>query len=127
MDTCKHNHHPLRKNSLGWDIYPQGLYKLLLSIKKYNLPVLITENGICTEDDDLKWDYIREHLEQLHKSMEEGVHVIGYIYWSLIDNFEWAEGFAPRFGLVRVDYDNQRRTIRLSAKKLAEVSKTGLI
>jgi len=127
LDTCKHNHHPLRKNSLGWDIYPQGLYKLLVSLKKYNLPVLITENGICTEDDDLKWDYIREHLEYLHKSMEEGVNVLGYIYWSLIDNFEWDKGFEPRFGLVHVDYLTQKRTIRPSAKKLAEVSKTGLI
>ncbi len=127
LDTCKHNHHPLRKNSLGWDIYPQGLYKLLVSLKKYNLPILITENGICTEDDDLKWDYIREHLEQLHKSMEEGVNVLGYIYWSLIDNFEWDKGFEPRFGLVHVDYLTQKRTIRPSAKKLAEVSKTGLI
>ncbi|MCK9430485.1 MAG: glycoside hydrolase family 1 protein [Candidatus Omnitrophica bacterium] len=126
-DTCKHNHHPLRKNSLGWDIYPQGLYKLLVSLKKYNLPVFITENGICTEDDDLKWDYIREHLGQVYKAREEGVNVLGYIYWSLIDNFEWAEGFAPRFGLVNVDYQNQRRTIRPSAKKLSEVSKTGLI
>jgi len=127
LDTCKYNHHPLRKNSLGWDIYPQGLYKLLVSLKKYNLPVLITENGICTEDDDLKWDYIREHLEYLHKSMEEGVNVLGYIYWSLIDNFEWDKGFEPRFGLVHVDYLTQKRTIRPSAKKLAEVSKTGLI
>ncbi len=127
VDTCKHNHHPLRKNSLGWDIYPQGLYKLLISIKKYNLPVFITENGICTEDDDLKWDYIREHLEQVYRAMEEGANVLGYIYWSLIDNFEWAEGFAPRFGLVDVDYQNQKRTIRASARKLAEVSKTGLI
>jgi len=127
LDTCKYNHHPLRKNSLGWDIYPQGLYKLLVSLKKYNLPILITENGICTEDDDLKWDYIREHLEQLNKSMEEGVNVLGYIYWSLIDNFEWDKGFEPRFGLVHVDYLTQKRTIRPSAKKFAEVSKTGLI
>ena len=127
LDTCKYNHHPLRKNSLGWDIYPQGLYNLLISLKKYNLPILITENGICTEDDNLKWDYIREHLEQLYKSIEEGVNVLGYIYWSLIDNFEWDKGFAPRFGLVHVDYENQKRTIRTSAKKLAEVFKSGLI
>jgi beta-glucosidase len=127
LDTCKYNHHPLRKNSLGWDIYPQGLYKLLVLLKKYNLPIIITENGICTEDDDLRWDYIREHLEQVHKAMQEQVKVIGYIYWSLIDNFEWDKGFGPRFGLVHVDYQNQKRTIRLSASKLAEVYKNGMI
>lgn len=125
MDTCCYNHHPLRKNSLGWDIYPQGLYKLLTALKKYNLPVLITENGICTEDDDLRWDYIREHLEEINKAMEQGARIIGYIYWSLIDNFEWDKGFDPRFGLVHVDYQTQKRTIKTSAKKLAEVICSG--
>ena len=124
LDTCQDNHHPLRKNSLGWDIYPQGLYKLLISIKKYNLPVLITENGICTQDDALRWDYIREHLEELYRAIGQGVKVIGYIYWSLIDNFEWDKGFVPRFGLVHVDYQNYKRTIKSSAMKLAEVFKS---
>jgi beta-glucosidase len=127
LQTCQYNHHPLRKNSLGWDIYPEGLYKLLMATSKYNLPVLITENGICTQDDDLRWDYIREHLEQLHRAIGQGVGVLGYIYWSLIDNFEWDKGFAPRFGLVHIDYQNQKRTIRSSAKKLAEVFKSGEI
>ncbi|MCX5668719.1 MAG: glycoside hydrolase family 1 protein [Candidatus Omnitrophica bacterium] len=127
LDTCQDNHHPLRKNSLGWDIYPQGLYKLLIFMKKYNLPVLITENGICTQDDALRWDYIREHLEELHRAIGQGVSVIGYIYWSLIDNFEWDKGFNPRFGLVHVDYQNYKRTIKSSAIKLAEVFKSNEI
>jgi len=127
MDTCCYNHHPLRKNSLGWDIYPQGLYKLLIALKKYNLPILITENGICTENDDLRWDYIREHLEEMNKAMEQGAKMIGYIYWSLIDNFEWDKGFDPRFGLVYVDYQTQKRTVKTSAGKLAEVIRNGQI
>ena len=127
LETCQENHHPLRKNSLGWDIYPHGLYKLLISLKKYNLPVFITENGICTGDDDLRWDYIREHLEETLRAMEEGVRVAGYIYWSLLDNFEWDKGFGPRFGLVHVDYPTQKRSIRESARKLAEVIKSGAI
>ena len=127
MDTCQDNHYPLRKNSLGWDIYPEGLYKLLLIMRKYNQPVLITENGICTEDDNLRWDYIREHLEELSKAMDQGVCVLGYIYWSLIDNFEWDKGFAPRFGLVHIDYQSQKRTIKESARKLAEVARQGEI
>jgi beta-glucosidase len=115
LATCQDNHDPLRKNSLGWDIYPQGLY----------LDVMITENGICTQDDALRWDYIREHLEELRRALGQGVRVIGYIYWSLIDNFEWDKGFAPRFGLVAVDYQNYKRTIRPSAIKLAEIFKNG--
>ncbi|MDO8489146.1 MAG: glycoside hydrolase family 1 protein [Candidatus Omnitrophota bacterium] len=127
LDTCRYNHNPLPKNSLGWDIYPQGLYKLLIALKKYNLPVLITENGICTEDDNLRWDYIREHLEQLHRAIGQGVKILGYIYWSLIDNFEWDKGFSPRFGLVYVDYQTQKRIIKESAKKFAQVVSSGEI
>jgi len=127
LDTCQDNHYPLRKNFLGWDIYPQGLFKLLISLKKYNLDVLITENGVCTLEDTLRWDYIREHLKELSRAINCGVRVIGYIYWSLIDNFEWAEGFAPRFGLVQMDYQSYKRTIRPSAEKLAEVIKNGEI
>jgi len=127
LDSCPYNHQPLPKNSLGWDIYPLGLYKLLTILKRYNLPILITENGICTEDDGLRWDYIREHLEELYKAIDEGVEVLGYIYWSLIDNFEWDKGFGPRFGLVHIDYQNQKRTIKPSARKLAEIAKNGAI
>ncbi|MFA6357843.1 MAG: glycoside hydrolase family 1 protein [Candidatus Omnitrophota bacterium] len=127
LDTCMQNHHPLRKNSLGWDIYPQGLYKLAIALKRYKLPIFITENGICTEDDNLRWDYIREHLEELHKAMQEGSGILGYIYWSLIDNFEWDKGFGPRFGLVYVDYQNQKRTIKPSAKRFAAIAKSGEI
>jgi beta-glucosidase len=127
VDTCQHNHHPLPKNSLGWDIYPQGLYKLMIALKKYKLPILITENGICTEDDELRWLYIKGHLEALHRAIGEGVNIFGYIYWSLIDNFEWDKGFGPRFGLVRVDYNDQKRTIKASARKFAQVAKSGEI
>jgi len=127
LDTCSYNHHPLEKNSLGWDIYPQGLYKLLMALKIYNLPIMITENGICTQDDSLRWNYIQEHLVEVGRAMDQGVNVLGYIYWSLIDNFEWAQGFTPRFGLVHVDYQNQKRTIRESARKLAQVAKDSQI
>jgi beta-glucosidase len=127
LDICRKNHHPLRKNSLGWDIYPEGLYNLLLRLKKYNLPVFILENGICTEDDDLRWAYIYEHLRNLNQAMQNGVCVLGYIYWSLLDNFEWDKGFKPRFGLIEVDYNTYKRTIRESARKFALVCKTGRV
>ena len=125
METCQDNHHPLKKNSLNWDIYPEGLAQVLLSLKKYNLPVIIAENGICANDDQDRWEYIQSHLKNVHLAMEQGVKVEGYLYWSLMDNFEWAQGFTPRFGLIEVNYATQQRTLRESAKKFAQVCKTG--
>lgn len=127
MDVCNSNHHPVEKNSLGWDIYPEGLYELLLKLRRYNLPVIITENGICTDDDNLRWKYIYTHLKNIHLAMEKGVKVAGYLYWSLMDNFEWDKGFAPRFGLIGIDYDTYKRTIRESAKRFGQVCKTGVL
>ena len=127
LDIGKSNQPPLKKNSLGWDIYPQGLYNLLLRLRWYNLPVFILENGVCTDDDNLRWGFIREHLENLYLAVREGVRVLGYIYWSLIDNFEWDKGFGPRFGLIEVDYNTYKRTVRESARKFAEVCKTGYL
>lgn len=127
MDTCKNNHHPVKKNSLGWDIYPEGLYEVLLRLKNYGLPVIITENGICTPDDNLRWEYIYAHLKNIHLAIEKGVNVIGYLYWSLMDNFEWDKGFGPRFGLIEIDYSTYKRIVRESAIRLARVCKTGVL
>jgi len=127
METCQVNNHPLKKNFLGWDIYPEGLHHVLLNLKKYNVPVIIAENGICTIDDHERWEYIRDHLTQVHRAIEQGVNVKGYLYWSLMDNFEWAYGFAPRFGLIDVNYNTHQRTVRDSAKKYAQVCKTGIL
>jgi beta-glucosidase len=127
LDTCKANHSQLPKNSLGWDIYPEGLYKILLRLKKYRLPLFILENGICTDDDKLRWDFIYDHLKSLGDAIESGVKIFGYIYWSLIDNFEWDKGFSHRFGLIEVDYKTYNRVIRTSARKFSEVCKSGIL
>ncbi|MBF0489691.1 MAG: glycoside hydrolase family 1 protein [Candidatus Omnitrophica bacterium] len=126
-EVCQNNHTPCRKNSLGWDIYPQGLYLVLKDLQKYNVPIFITENGICTLEDNERWEFIKEHLKSIHKAISEGVDVQGYLYWSLLDNFEWAEGFVPRFGLIAMNYDTQERTVRESARKYAVVCKTGIL
>lgn len=126
-DVCKQNHHPVKKNSLGWDIYPEGLFKILLGLKKYSLPVMITENGICTPDDNLRWEYLQNHLKNIHLAMEKGVSVTGYFYWSLMDNFEWDKGFGPKFGLIDIDYNTYKRTVRESAIKFAQVCKAGVL
>ncbi len=127
VDVCKNNHRPVKKNSLGWDVYPEGLYEVLLKLKRYGLAVIITENGICTPDDNLRWEYIYDHLKNIHRAMEKGVNVTGYLYWSLMDNFEWDKGFGPRFGLIEIDYNTYKRTVRESAKKFGEVCKTGVL
>jgi len=123
-DSCDKNHHPCKKNSLGWDIYPEGLYHILKKLKRYNLPIIISENGICTEDDSLRWEFICGHLKAMHRAMQEGADVRGYLYWSLLDNFEWDKGFTPRFGLIGVDYKDSGRTVRESARKFAEVCRS---
>ncbi|MFH1507453.1 MAG: glycoside hydrolase family 1 protein [Candidatus Omnitrophota bacterium] len=124
---CPGGHSTLKKNSLGWDIYPQGIYEILLKLKRYGMAVLILENGICTSDDAERWDFIREHLKYIHQAIEKGVKVAGYIYWSLLDNYEWDKGFGARFGLTEVDYRTYVRTPRESAKKFASVCATGTL
>lgn len=121
FDGCRANHSTLKKNSMGWDIYPEGIYALLMKFKKYKLPLFILENGICTDDDDLRWEFIYEHLKNVQMAMQEGAPVLGFVYWSLLDNYEWDKGFAPRFGLIHVDYQTYKRTIRESARKFSGV------
>jgi len=127
MDVCEKNHQGLEKNSLGWDVYPKGLYEILLELKKYDLPIMITENGICTRDDNQRWRYIRNHLKYIYRAMKKGVVVTGYLYWSLLDNFEWDKGFKPRFGLVDMNYETYKRTVRKSAVKFSQICKTGIL
>ena len=110
-------------NDLGWEIYPKSIYSVLVDLKKYNLPIYITENGLAdAEDEKRKW-FIRETLKNVHKAILKGVDVRGYMYWSLLDNFEWDKGFWPRFGLIEVDYKTMKRKIRKSAEVYAKICK----
>jgi beta-glucosidase len=128
MDICQKKEHCVEeKNSSGWEIYPEGLYQVLSKLKKYHLPVVITENGICTSDDSLRWRYIESHLKSVHRAIAEGVPVAGYMYWSLMDNFEWHDGFGPRFGLIDIHYATQQRTVRESAVQYGRVCQTGVL
>jgi len=127
FESCKENHSRLPKNDMGWDIYPQGLYDLLMRFKDFGLPLCILENGICTQDDAVRWKFIADHLQGLHRAITQGVPAFGYLHWSLMDNFEWDKGFAPRFGLIEVDYGTQKRKIRESAYKFARVCQAGAL
>jgi beta-glucosidase len=106
---------------MGWPVAPEGLRDLLLELRRrYGRalpPVHITENGCSYDaglDDAARISFLESHLRAVGQAMEEGVDVRGYYVWSLLDNFEWAEGYDPRFGLVHVDYETQRRTPRRS-------------
>jgi len=125
--TLKHHREVGKRNFLAWEIYPQGIYQLAKEFFRYGLPLLVSENGICIDRDEERFEFIQSHLAQLAKAMSEGVKVLGYLYWSLLDNYEWAEGYAPRFGLIEVDYATQTRKVRKSAMRFAEICKLGRI
>lgn len=106
---------------MGWEIYPKGIYNVLLELKKYNKPIYVTENGIADAKDTKRAKYIKDHLYWVHRAIHDGADVRGYFYWSLIDNFEWAFGFEPRFGLVEMDYETLERRIRPSAYEYKKI------
>jgi beta-glucosidase len=122
-DECSHDFHKERKNYLGWHVYPQGLYRILISLNKFSLPILVTENGTAEDKQHFYEDYMMTHLKSLGQAIQKGVNVIGYLWWSLIDNFEWDKGFGPRFGLAEVDYTSFERKIRPFAYKYAKICK----
>ena len=118
--------------ALGWEVYPAGLEELLLRLTKdYGAPALyVTENGAAYADspddtgyvhDAERTEYLRTHLAATASAVAQGAPVRGYFAWSLLDNFEWAYGYRPRFGLVRVDYETQARTIKHSGRCYADI------
>lgn len=108
---------------MGWELYPKGIYYLLKDLKKYQKPIIITENGLADAHDKNRAWYIREILKNIKKAIDNEINIKGYLHWSFIDNFEWADGFWPRFGLVAVDYQTKKRIIRNSARIYAKIIK----
>lgn len=110
---------------MGWEIYPQGLYELLTRIQSDypSIPLYVTENGAAFADklengqvhDKDRVEFIQTHFDQASRAIESGVPLKGYYVWSLMDNFEWAFGYAKRFGILYVDFDTQERTLKDSA------------
>jgi len=113
-------------SDMGWELYPEAIYYVLKDLKKYGKPIYITENGLADAKDENREWFIRETLRNVHRAIEKGVDVRGYLYWSLLDNFEWDKGFWPRFGLVKVDYKTMKRKIRGSAFEYAKIIKDGI-
>jgi beta-glucosidase len=100
---------------MGWEIHPEGLRTVLGQASSSGLPLYVLENGIATEDDARRCHFLREHAVVLRHAVASGLDVRGYFHWSLLDNFEWLEGFRPRFGLFGVDYATGARRRRASA------------
>jgi len=109
---------------MGWAVYPDGLRQVLHRAAATGLPLYVTENGIATEDDSERIDYLRTHLAALAEALREGLDVRGYLHWSAFDNFEWSEGFAPKFGLIKINNDFSR-VPKPSALALADMARTG--
>jgi beta-glucosidase len=107
----------------GWEIRPEGFDHSLRQAERVGLPMLVTENGIATRDDRRRADFLREHALVLAHRRAAGARIDGYFYWSLLDNFEWLEGFRPRFGLFGVDYATMTRSRRPSADVFARLGR----
>ena len=112
---------------MGWEIYPEGIYQVLKNYGKFNKPLFIMENGIADAGDGQRVEFIADHLKYVHQAINEGVDVRGYFYWSLLDNFEWADGWAPKFGLYKVDRQTFKRLARPSAKVYAQICKNNQV
>jgi beta-glucosidase len=107
----------VERTDMGWPVLPDSFTQALVGLKarfgERLPPILITENGAALPE-HRQVAYLQSHLQALHRAIEAGVDVRGYCVWSLLDNFEWAEGYRPRFGLVHVDRATQRRTPKAS-------------
>ena len=112
----------------GWgEIYPHGLYRLLKRLQPYGKPVYVTECGVPDNDDSQRPRFLLTHLAALHRALREGVPIRGFYFWSLVDNFEWAEGFGARFGLIHLDLATGQRTVKRSGHLYGELCRAGAI
>ncbi|MCA9364657.1 MAG: glycoside hydrolase family 1 protein, partial [Candidatus Moranbacteria bacterium] len=112
-----------KTSDLRWELHPGSIFHTLEGLRKYKKPVYITENGLADARDEKRAWFICETVKNMHKAIERGVDLRGYLHWSLLDNFEWDKGFWPRFGLIEVDRQTQKRTVRSSAKFYGEICK----
>lgn len=127
--ACQQEHHrdlgPL--STIGWEIYAEGLTTALQRFSQYGRLLLVTENGIATDDETVRRDFIVAHLAALGQALENGVQVFGYLYWSLMDNFEWAHGTRARFGLAAVNSETQERLPRPCIEDFERVCRENLL
>ncbi len=110
----------------GYEFYPQALGGTIrFAAERIGRPIYVTESGIATDDDTRRIAYIDTALAEVRRCLDEGIDVKSFLYWSLLDNFEWTRGYGERFGLVHVDYDTFKRTPKPSARHLGAIAKSG--
>ncbi len=110
-----------RKTDMDWNFAPEYIYEALKILARYKKPLFVSEAGLADAKDEGRAEYIVKQVQGVYRALREGVDVRGHMYWSLLDNYEWALGFEKRFGLVAVDYETQTRTIRPSAYVYKEI------
>ena len=126
------------RTAMDWPITPDALYWALIFTREYfgDIPVYIAENGMAASDkveedgsvqDMDRVEYLRTHLRMCHRALSDGANLKGYFLWSLMDNFEWAYGYTKRFGIIRVDYDTQERTVKESGRYYGSIMKENRI
>ncbi len=115
-----------RKTDMDWNFAPEHIYEALMMLARYRKPLFVSEGGLADASDTGRAEYIKRQVTGVWQAIQNGADVRGHMYWSLLDNYEWALGFAKRFGLIHVDYETQKRTVRPSAyvyKKICEENK----
>ena len=110
-----------KQTDMNYSIYPEGFYRALKTVNKLDVPIFVTENGVADKSDSFRSEFISKYLFSMHKALSEGIDIRGYFYWSLMDNFEWAEGYKMKFGLYSVDFKTQERTLREGSKTFVEI------
>ena len=117
------------RTDLDWELWPEGFERALVHAGSLGLPVLVTENGFADERDAFRPRAIVAYVEAMHRAIASGVRVLGYLHWSLLDNFEWTDGFNGRFGLYAVDFTHPERprTRRASAEVFARIARANAL
>ncbi|MEH7495350.1 family 1 glycosylhydrolase, partial [Neobacillus niacini] len=123
-----HNDENTRLTKMGYEYYPEALGNVLRFVSNHwDKPIIVTENGVSTDNDEERIEFIERALTGVHQCLEEGINVIGYTYWSLLDNFEWQLGYAQTFGLIAVERSTQTRYPKESLSFLGNIKKSGLL
>lgn len=110
-----------KKTDMDWNFAPEHIYDALMILSRYRKPLFVSESGVADHDDSDRAEYIKKQVEGVWRAIQVGVDIRGHMYWSLLDNYEWALGFEKRFGLVEVNYETQERKIRPSAYVYKEI------